>query len=99
MTDDLDALKRCAEVMTATRHQGGYLTVDRWPSYVRFDAALIASADPSHLRRDDDVITMHVANGRAVYCVVADDILTVSALACLESCWLQEPSAARVEEA
>jgi len=46
------------------------LFVRRWPPKVFIDAFFLATADPSHVSRDGDMVTFRVQNGQATYQVV-----------------------------
>lgn len=57
----------------ATFHQpraGGPITVDKFPDRLLVAVDLIEQADPAFLSMEGDLLTITVANGRAVYRVV-----------------------------
>lgn len=52
---------------TFMRHDDGRVTVDYWPDRAWCSATLLEVADPAHIHREGDLITITVSNGEAVY--------------------------------
>lgn len=66
-----------SEPIILTVHQDEHgsrtTTVMNWPRETMFDPAIFGQADPAHLVRDGDCVTITVANGRAVYELLGGD--------------------------
>lgn len=66
------------------------LTVDAWPRETKIDAAFLAQADERCVKRVDDLVTVTVANGQAVYELGEPDLYTMAWTARLVSSRLSE---------